>query len=171
MHWLKEPEEAEWRPCTKTGQPLEKVELYVFEPTGSKTLRIQVTGEADFYYRIIGWRPDGAEFIFSKTNRRWNRLDFMAADPKTGASRLILSEKTRTFLNWDYSSLRPYFIEQGKKFLWRSERDGWFHIYLYDIRGNLIRQLTKGPFPVLRIEGADEPRGWVYFTARAETRL
>jgi dipeptidyl aminopeptidase/acylaminoacyl peptidase len=171
VHWLKEPEEVEWLPYTKTGQPLEKVELYVFEPAGPKAIRIQGTGEADFYYRIIGWRPDGAEFIFSKINRLWNRLDLMAADPKTGASRLILSEISRTFLNWDCSSLKPYFIEQGKRFLWRSERDGWFHIYLYDIQGNIIRQLTKGSFPVVRTESVDQKRGWVYFIACAETRL
>ncbi|MBM3294423.1 MAG: hypothetical protein FJY82_07845 [Candidatus Aminicenantes bacterium] len=171
VHWLKNPEEVEWVFYTKTGRPLEKVELHVFDPASSKTLRIQGIGEADFYCRIIGWRPDGSEFIFAKTNRRWNRLDLMAADPKTGASRLILSEKSPTFLNWDFSSIRPHFIEQGKKFLWRSERDGWFHLYLYDIQGNLVRQLTRGAFPVLGIEGVDEERGWVYLTARAETRI
>ena len=174
VHWLKEPEEVEWLPYTKTGQPLEKVELHFFDPAGPRTIRIQGTGEADFYYRLIGWRPDGAEFIFSKMNRRWNQLDLMAADPETGASRVILSEKSPTFLSWDFGrfgSVRPYFLEQGKKFLWRSERDGWFHIYLYDIQGNLIRQLTRGEFPVLRVEAVDEPRGWVYLAARAETRL
>ncbi len=170
VHWLKEPEEVEWLPYTKTGRPLEKVELYFFDPTGPKTLRIQETGAADFYYRIVGWRPDGTEFIFSRTNRAWNKLDLLAADPRTGATRLVLSEKSRSFLSWDHSSIKPYFIEHGKKFLWRSERDGWFHIYLYDIQGNLIRQLTEGAFPVLRVEDVDEPRGWVYFAAQAETR-
>lgn len=171
LHWLKEPEEVEWLPYTKTGQPLEKVELHFFDPAGPRTIRIQGTGEADFYYRIIGWRPDGAEFIFSKMNRRWNQLDLMAADPETGASRIILSEKTPTCLSWDSRRGQPYFLEQGKTFLWRSERDGWYHLYLYDIQGHLIWQLTKGPFPVLRIEGVDEERGWVYFAARAEERL
>ncbi|MBM3311388.1 MAG: S9 family peptidase [Candidatus Aminicenantes bacterium] len=171
VHWLEKPERVEWRPYTKTGRPLEKVEFHVFDPAGPKTVRIQGTGEADSYCRIIGWRPDGAEFFFSKTNRRWNRLDLMAADPNTGASRLVLSETSKTFLNWDCSSLRPHFIDQGKKFLWRSERDGWYHLYLYDVRGTLIRQLTQGGFPVLGVEGVDERRGWVYFAARAEKRI
>jgi len=171
VHWLRQPEEVEWLPYSKTGQQLKKVELYIADPAGSRTIRIQGTGEADFFYRIIGWRPDGAEFIFDKTNRTKNRMDIMAADPKTGAARLILSEQSPTFLSWGYQYyIKPNFIEQGRKFLWRSERDGWFHIYLYDISGNLIRQLTQGEFPVLGIEDVDEERGWVYFTARAETR-
>jgi dipeptidyl aminopeptidase/acylaminoacyl peptidase len=172
VHWLRQPEELVWLPYTKTGQPLEKVELYFVQPAGSGTIRIQGTGEVDFFYRIIGWRPDGGEFIFGKTNRVKNQMDIMAADPKTGRVRLILSEQSSTFLSWDYQySIKPYFIEQGRKFLWRSERDGWFHIYLYDISGNLIRQLTQGEFPVLGIEDVDEEGGWVYFAARAETRL
>jgi dipeptidyl-peptidase-4 len=171
VHWLRQPEEVEWLPYTKTGQPLKKVELYFVQPGGSRTIRIQETGEADFFYRIIGWRPDGTEFIFDKTNRTKNRMDIMAADPKTGTARLILSEQSPTFLSWGYQYyIKPYFIEQGRKFLWLSERDGWFHIYLYDISGNLIRQLTKGEFPVSWIEDVDEKRGWVYFAARAETR-
>ncbi len=172
VHWLKQPEEVEWLPYTKTGQPLKKVELYFVQPGGPRTIRIQETGEADFFYRIIGWRPDGAEFIFGKTNRTKNRMDIIAADPKTGTTRLILSEQSPTFLSWGYQYyIKPYFIEQGRKFLWLSERDGWFHIYLYDISGKLIRQLTMGEFPVLGIEDVDEKGGWVYFAACAETRL
>ena len=49
-----------------------------------------------------------------------------------------------------------------------SERDGWRHLYLYDLNGTLIRRLTEGAFPVLRVVTVDERAGWVYFTAHAD---
>jgi dipeptidyl aminopeptidase/acylaminoacyl peptidase len=49
-----------------------------------------------------------------------------------------------------------------------SERDGWYHLYLYDLEGNLIRRLTEGAFPVLEVIAVDEKAGWVYFTAHGD---
>jgi dipeptidyl aminopeptidase/acylaminoacyl peptidase len=51
-----------------------------------------------------------------------------------------------------------------------SERDGWDHLYLYGLDGTLIRQLTRGAFPVLQVVTVDEQDGWVYFTAHADTQ-
>ena len=67
-------------------------------------------------------------------------------------------------------SLSPLFLEEGKRFIWVSERDGWRHFYLYDIEGNLICQLTQGDFPVVDVAAVDEKQGWIYFTAHAEER-
>jgi dipeptidyl aminopeptidase/acylaminoacyl peptidase len=67
-------------------------------------------------------------------------------------------------------TLSPLFFEDGKRFIWSSERDGWKHFYLFDIEGNLICQLTKGDFPVVDVTAIDEKEGWIYFTAHAEER-
>jgi dipeptidyl aminopeptidase/acylaminoacyl peptidase len=55
-------------------------------------------------------------------------------------------------------------------FILRSERDGWNHLYLYDLDGNLIRRLTEGAWPVLRVVAVDEKGGWVYFIAQADAQ-
>lgn len=49
-----------------------------------------------------------------------------------------------------------------------SERDGWEHLYLYSIDGTLIRRLTEGTFPVVKVVAVDEKGGWVYFTAHGD---
>lgn len=54
---------------------------------------------------------------------------------------------------------------------WLLEKDGWGHLYLYDLRGKLIRRLTGGEWPVLHVAGVDEAAGWVYFTGHAEPRI
>ena len=56
----------------------------------------------------------------------------------------------------------------GKRFVWISERDGWNHLYLYDLNGTLLRRLTAGAFPVVRVIAVDEQTGWVYFTAHGD---
>jgi dipeptidyl aminopeptidase/acylaminoacyl peptidase len=62
-------------------------------------------------------------------------------------------------------------LADGKRFLWISERDGWDHLYLYSLDGTLVRRLTAGSWPVLRVVAVDEKRGWVYFTGHGEARL
>ena len=59
-------------------------------------------------------------------------------------------------------------LADGRRFIWTSERDGWNHLYLYDLDGTLIRRLTQGTFPVVRVVAVDEKAGWVYFTAQAD---
>ena len=61
-------------------------------------------------------------------------------------------------------------VDDAKKFIWRSSRDGWHHLYLYDLDGKLIRRLTEGAFPVDRVVTVDEKAGWVYFVARPDRR-
>ncbi len=54
----------------------------------------------------------------------------------------------------------------GKKnILLPSDRDGYMHLYLYDMNGKLIRQVEKGNYDVTAIYGMDEKTGDVYFQA------
>ena len=58
-----------------------------------------------------------------------------------------------------------YFLPDHKHFLRTSERTGWREIYLYDLSGKLILQITKKKFPVQRIQAYDMENDWIYFTA------
>ncbi|MEE8200430.1 MAG: DPP IV N-terminal domain-containing protein [Candidatus Acidoferrales bacterium] len=180
-HWLKPSAEVEWFHKPRTGGPLPQTKLFVVDILSKRQVRLDTGEEPDHYFYILGWRPDGSELLFLRTDREHKKLDLMAANPNTGATRVVLTETQKTFV------IRPtYFrdwmqlftlLEDGNRFIWMSERDGWNHLYLYDREGNLIRRLTEGPFPVLRprrgkgVVAVDEKAGWVYFTALAEQRL
>jgi dipeptidyl aminopeptidase/acylaminoacyl peptidase len=89
---------------------------------------------------------------------------------------VILTETQKTFvMGWEFFHVNQMdwlrtitLLEDGKRFIWVSERDGWKHLYLYNLDGTLIRRLTKGAFPVVRVETVDEKAGWIYFTAHAD---
>jgi dipeptidyl aminopeptidase/acylaminoacyl peptidase len=50
--------------------------------------------------------------------------------------------------------------------VWRSERDGWSHLYLYDEEGTLLSRLTEGEAPVDNVLTIDEDNEWIYYLAR-----
>ncbi|MFC2164167.1 DPP IV N-terminal domain-containing protein [Acidobacteriota bacterium] len=175
IHWLKPREEVEWLKEVEAGGPMPQMELYIIDIVSRKKIRIDTGREQDNYFRIIGWKKDGSELIFTRLDREHKKWELMAADPKTGASRLILAETQETFIighpsmpAWN-DAFTP--LADGTRFIWLSERDGWNHLYLYDYEGNLIQRLTKGRFPVVRVVAVDEKNEYVYFTAHAEERI
>ena len=176
VHWLKPTEEVEWVHFTRAGAPMRQTELFVVDILSKRQVRVDLGEQPDQYIFIIGWRPEGSELLFLRTNRALKKLDLLAANPTTGSARVVLTETQKTFIGgleflrggWSrvFTPLGP-----GKRFIWMSEGDGWNHLYLYDTAGTLIRRLTEGAFPVLQVVAVDERTGWVYFTAHAEKRV
>ena len=175
VHWLGPMEEVTWIKQAKPGGPFPQTELFIADILSKSQVRIDTGAEPDQQFTLLGWRPDGSELLFLRLDREYKKVDLMAANPLTGATRVILSETQKTFVKgYDIGSDRyePFVpLEDGSRFIWLSEKDGWKHIYLYDMDGNLIRRLTQGTFPVLQVIAVDEEAGWVYFTAHAEERL
>ncbi|MCH8334076.1 DPP IV N-terminal domain-containing protein, partial [Candidatus Sumerlaeota bacterium] len=68
----------------------------------------------------------------------------MATDPDTGATRIVLTATQKTFLigaRWSLLQRLFTWLPHGEKFIWMSERDGWNHLYLYDLDGNLLWEI------------------------------
>jgi dipeptidyl-peptidase-4 len=91
----------------------------------------------------------------------------LAVDPATGAGRVILTE---TSPHWVALSddMKP--LKDGG-FLWSSERSGYKHLYLYAGDGKLVRQITRGDWPVAALEGVDEARKVAIFSASKDTPI
>jgi dipeptidyl-peptidase-4 len=88
-----------------------------------------------------------------------------AANPTTGATRVILREEWPT--GWVNDQPRLVFLGDGKRFIWESQRNGWDNFYLYDLAGTLIRPLTTWTaFEVGTLIKIDERAGLVFYTAR-----
>jgi len=167
VHWLGHKERIEWWLYADPGDALPQNELYIVNALKRSKIRVDLGDMPDQQFYILGWRSDGSEVLIGRQDRYYKKLDLLAGDPETGKTRTILTESQNTFV--EYKGF--HIFKDGTKFLWLSERDGWAHIYLYDINGTLIKQLTKGQFPVMQIVAIDEDEGWVYFTAHAEERV
>jgi YD repeat-containing protein len=159
----------EWIPDWSLAAPYEFI--FVSIPD-NRQLQLQTGGEPGDRYYVVGWRPDGSEVLFLRMRGDHKRLDLMAADPTTGNVRSVITESEETFIkgiatdpHWNESC---WPLDDRGHLIWMSERDGWNHLYLYDLNGNLLRQLTDGEFAVIGIVAVDERNGWIYFTGQGE---
>ncbi|MCH8342612.1 MAG: DPP IV N-terminal domain-containing protein [Planctomycetes bacterium] len=175
VHWLKPREEVEWVPSPRAGGAIPQTELFILDILSKGKVRVDTGQEPDHSISVLGWWPDGSELLFSRTDRRNKTLDVLAANPTTGSTRVILTETQKTFCLWEGRGVFFFTkLEQEKRFLWMSDRDGWNHLYLYDGDGDFVR-LTEGPFPVVNppeggVVAVDENEGWVYFTAHGDQK-
>ncbi len=149
----------------KAGEDNPIAGLLVYNVETGVTTRIYVGGDPTQYVYNIRWSPDGTELLFNRTNRHQNHLEVMAADPVTGASRLIVSETQET---WQDNSPRMRFLEDGQRFIWPTEKNGFLHYELRHIDGHLINTLsTPAEYPCGRFSQIDEDDGLFYYTARS----
>ncbi|WP_337187687.1 S9 family peptidase [Phenylobacterium sp.] len=148
----------------RAGRPNAAVDLYV-QPLDSPRVKVDLGADTDIYLGRVAWAKDGGALYVQRQSRDQRRLDLLAVDPATGRSRVILTETSPHWVGLT-DDFRP--LADGS-FLWSSERSGHRHIYLHGRDGRLIRQVTRGDWPVHEIEGVDEATKSVVFSAFRET--
>ena len=156
----------------KAGTPNPVVQVCMAEVASGKTVTVKPPEPRPEYVLRVNWLPHSRQFIVQVSDRGQHRVDLLLADRKTGRAPSILAETGQTWINV-HDDL--HFLAGGRQFLWTSERNGHNHLYLYDIQGKLIRQLTSGDMMIRASSGVawvrggvcaiDEKAGYVYFTA------
>lgn len=146
-------------PYAKVGTPIATARLHLFDPATGE-LR-PVSGEQDEGYDwLAGWRDDGSALVLHLA-RNGKRLDLLSI-ARSGEIRRVLREERQDTkvadLNFATGGWRAQVVplSKGRGFLWLSERDGWRHVYHHDDAGRLIGQVTRGTFPVLRVDDVSD---------------
>src|SRR5690606_27187161 len=128
--------------------------------------------KADQYIPRIKWTQHDDELAIMRLNRHQNNLEFLIANvsnPNKDISiKTIYTEESDTYIEVNDNLI---FLNDNKHFLWNSEKDGWNHIYMYDMKGNEVAQLTKGPWEVVEFYGADQDHQKLFFSAAIESPL
>jgi dipeptidyl-peptidase-4 len=157
----------------KAGVDNPIVDLFVYDVATKKSTRVDVRAGKEFTNDVVGhyvyrvaWSPDGSELLFNRTNRRQNIMEFTAANPTTGGTRVIVREEWPT--GWVENSPGITWMKDGKRFIWESERNGWNNFYLYDLSGKLITPLTTHTsFEAAGLVKVDEAAAVMFYTARS----
>jgi len=112
----------------------------------------------------IGWSPTSSEYRFVYHARGHQRLRVLGMGVN-GVIRTLVDERSDTFINYR----NKYYCEvlqDTQELIWASERDGWNHLYLYDlINGTLKNQITKGNWLVRKVERIDTATRRIWVTA------
>lgn len=148
----------------KAGQENSIVSLWSYELATGRSLKLPVPVDSDGYIPRVKMTGDRNTVVAFTMNRHQDDLRLWRVDPFTGKSQLLLEEKVPKYVKEEAMEG----IRIGKRtLLLPSDRDGYMHLYLYDIQGNLLRQVEKGAYEVTDVYGYNETTGDVYYQASA----
>lgn len=152
----------------KAGTPNVTIKLAVQHINSGKRQWIDLGKEQDIYIARGKWMPDSEHFTYQWQTRDQQVLELRSFNVNTQQQQLVLREQSETWVNLhdDFT-----FLQDGKHFIWASERDGFKHLYLFTNEGKLVRQLTQGDWVVDELEAVNDKTGQIYFTGRMDTPL
>lgn len=112
------------------------------------------------------WSRTSDRIHFTALTRGSKSKYIIEADAATGSSRILAKDTAATFVETAPFRVPPnwYVTEGGESIMW-SDRDGWSHLYRFDNDGNVINQITSGPWSVESMHYVDEATRRIYFTA------
>lgn len=137
------------------GETSHKVTVGVYDMQTKKTVYLKAGDSTNRYFTNIQWSPDSKTIYMFELNRDQNDCRLVSYDAATGERKAELYRETSekyveplhpiTFLPWDES-----------KFILQSQRGGYNHLYIYNVDGTEVKQLTQGKFVVMELVGFNE---------------
>ena len=146
----------------KAGEDNSKVGVYSFDIKSRKTRQIDVPLDADGYIPRIVMTSDPTKVAVFTMNRHQDDMRIYMANPLTTLSKLVVQDKVDKYVKQE-SMCAVTFTDQH--ILVPSERDGYNHIFIYTLNGQLKRQVVKGHYEVTDIYGMDDKTGDVFYAA------
>jgi dipeptidyl-peptidase-4 len=154
----------------KAGEANSKVEIWMYDLNSKRKVKADLGSETDIYVPRVMWTQDPNILSIRKLNRLQNHLELIHANATDGKTTTVISEKTNTYIDIEMLDDLKY-LNDGKQFIYSTEKSGYKHLYLYDLTGKQIRQLTTGDFEVLEFIGLDEKSKMIYYTSTEVSAL
>jgi dipeptidyl-peptidase 4 len=154
----------------KAGEGNSKVNISMFDVVSGKTIPIDIGAETDIYIPRVQWTQNAHILSIRRMNRLQNQLEILHADAHTGKSKVVLSEKSDTYIDLEFTDDLTY-LKDGKHFIHSSEKSGFKHLYLYDLNGKLVNQITSGEWEVREVLGIDEKNKMIYFNSTEDSPM
>ena len=155
----------------KVGEDLTPAKIGVINLDNGEIQWMNIPGESHKYYLPrMTWIPGRDELMIQQLNRKQNHSKIFVANSDTGESKLLMEEKDDAWVDlrssWPYQVQAGWkFINGGKEFLYTTEKDGWSHIYRFNIKKQTEYLVTKGNYDVVKPLAYDEKSDEVYFIA------
>lgn len=154
----------------KAGEANSVVTIHTYDLATASDKLMDIGKETDQYIPRIKWTMNPNTLSIVRMNRHQNKLELMMANASSGATNIVYTETSDTYVDihegeGDY----VYFTADGKNFIIQSEKDGFNHLYMYDMSGKLVNQITKGNWDVVEFKGIDEKTKTAFYIASETT--
>ena len=160
----------------KAGEDNSKVSLLSYDIKSHQTRTIQLPLDADGYIPRIKATSDPTKVAVFTLNRHQDVLRVFMANPMSTLCQQIIEDKVDKYVN---ENVFANLDITDKHLVLTSERDGYNHIYLYTLNGQLVCSVGDMEKPGTRLGGTahtivtdvygyDEQSGDIYFAAQNE---
>lgn len=147
----------------KAGEDNSKIEIYIYDLLSGKTEKVNISGDFEYIIRM-DWTNDSKSLMLQSMNRHQSNLKMHLIDVISNTDKVILEESHDKYVEIPTT----YFLNTKNQFIITSEKDGYNHLYLYDMSGKLVNQITKGNWEVIDFYGLDEKSGILYYQSTEE---
>tara|TARA_R110002012_G_scaffold111393_1_gene256341 strand:- start:2567 stop:4732 length:2166 start_codon:yes stop_codon:yes gene_type:complete len=141
----------------KAGEVNSKVSLHIVDLDTYDITKVDLVDP--YYIPRIKWMNDPNILSVQTLNRHQNRLRLYAVNARNNTVSIILEETDDAYV----SVTDDLTFLADDSFIWTSEKDGFKHIYLYNVDGKLMNQVTKGPWEVTKFYGYDQNEDLIYY--------
>ena len=152
----------------KVGEKNAEVSAHTYCLKNKEINKIEIGDENDIYIPRVKWTKDKNKLVVFKMNRHQNDLTLFLTDAKKNKTKILLNEKNKYYIDITDNLT---FLDDKDHFVWTSEKDGFNHIYLYDMNGDQKTALTSGDYDVTNFYGVDEENKKVYYQAAEKSPL
>jgi dipeptidyl-peptidase 4 len=150
----------------KPGEDNSIVTIHIFNLETKKSINAEIGEETDQYIPRIMWTKDPNTLALYRMNRLQNKLELLFVDGNEGSSEVILTEESKWYVNVNDDLT---FLNDGENFIYSSVKSGYQHLYLYNMKGEELNQITKGNWNVTSYSGFNEKTGKIYYTSNEES--
>ena len=144
------------------GMTSHQVTLHVYTMATGKDIVVKTGEPVEQYLTAITWNPDNKRIYIGVLNREQNHLKFNEYNAISGEFIQTVFEDRDE--QWVEPQGPAYFLPNNPdQFIWKAQRDGYFHLYLYTISKKQVQQLTKGEFVITDFEGFSKDGSKIYY--------
>ena len=166
------PRSASYEPdkYPMAGMTSHKVSVGIYDIKTNKTIYLEAGDPTDRYFTNIAWGPDSKNVYMFELNREQNDCRLVSYDATTGkricelyretSSKYVEPQNPIIFLPWD-----------NNLFIMQSQKDGYNHLYIYNTKGECVKQLTKGPWVVIEVLGFNKKNKSVIISSNEQHPL
>ena len=170
INWTTTPATVDMIKYPMAGDKSHHVTVGVYNVQTQASIYLQTREPAEQYLTNVTWSPDDKYVFIAVLNREQNHMKLNQYDASTGAFiKTLFEEKDEKYVE----PLVPMLFVKNNplQFIWQSNRDGWNHLYLYDINGKVLKQLTKGNWEVVDVKAFDNKGENLFYSSTEDSPI
>ena len=150
----------------KVGEAPSAVKIGVVNISTKRTKWMNIEGDPQQnYLPRMEWSGKN-ELVVQQLNRKQQESKLLYCKVTDGSTVTFWAENSSAWVDLNADDPSGWnWINNGKEFIWISEKDGWRHIYKISRDGQTEVKLTAGPYDIDDIKCIDEANNLIYFTA------